>query len=386
MPSAKVILSASAIAFFTSASAHMVITKPAPYGSPDNGPIEASGSNFPCKSTSNANGPITEMAIGAPQQLELMGSAVHGGGSCQISLTKDNPATKQSKWMVIHSIEGGCPARSQPGNFKENETAKNPDKYDYKIPEGIAPGTYTLAWTWFNLVGNREMYMNCANVKVTGGSSKRDTYHNETYAVPELSERDTPSFPDLFIANVPTSDCKTEEGVNVKFPDPGKSVEQAGDSKKLGPPTGPKCGGGSAAASGAGQGTGTQSAGGDAGAGSGAGSGASGQNAGTGQGSGSGGQGAVAPSAGGSSAAAAPKAASTGASNSSGSTSAGSTAAPPSTDSTSTSCTSPGQSICSPDGKQIGTCDSTNKAVMIPVPASTICKGGVISVSQKFKA
>lgn len=88
------------------------------------------------------------------------------------------------------------------------------------------------------------MYMNCASVKVTGGSSKRDASLNETqeYAIPELSERATASFPDMFVANIPVIDCTTAEAADLKFPDPGASVEMASANKAnvLAPPTGPK--------------------------------------------------------------------------------------------------------------------------------------------------
>ena len=169
--------------------AHMVLAQPPPYGSPNNSPLDPSGSDFPCKSTSNTGGPVTEMQAGSKQQMSFTGSAVHGGGSSQIALTTDNPATKQSKWSVIHSVEGGCPAKSAAGNLGNDAGAVNPDKFDYEIPASMKAGTYTLAWTWFNKIGQREMYMNCANVKISGGSSKRDsTYGNETYAMSELVE------------------------------------------------------------------------------------------------------------------------------------------------------------------------------------------------------
>ena len=88
------------------------------------------------------------MPVGSTQQLSFKGSAVHGGGSCQISLTTDNPATKQSKWMVIHSIEGGCPSAAGGNLADAPQSTSSADTFPYKIPDGIKPGTYTLAWTW----------------------------------------------------------------------------------------------------------------------------------------------------------------------------------------------------------------------------------------------
>lgn len=128
----------------------------------------------------------------------------------------------------------------------------DPTTFQYSIPAGIAPGEYTLAWTWFNKIGNREMYMNCAPIVVTGGSAKRDVdetpaldsserepSYNET-AEFELLARDA-TFPAMFVANIPATDCTTTESTDVQFPDAGASLEKA-PTAKLGPPTGPKCG------------------------------------------------------------------------------------------------------------------------------------------------
>ena len=418
MPSVKSVLAASAVAFFTSANAHMILLTPPPYGSPNSSPLDASGSDFPCKgATSISGGTVTNMAIGSQQQLSFKGSAVHGGGSCQVSLTKDQPATKNSKWMVIHSIVGGCPAKAA-GNLPENPNGNGADKFSYTIPQGVDPGKYTLAWTWFNRIGNREMYMNCAAIQVTGGSKKRDMSLNETYAIPELSERATPNFPAMFVANVPTTDCKTTDSMDLQFPSPGSSVEKAG-SGQLAPPTGPKCGSAGTQAATSGGSTGGSSSGassGDAAGGSGSGtapsaaaggssaapSAAAGTSSGTDSGSGApdsqtnaaGGSssgssgsagGSAAPSAGGAPAAGAPAAsgaASGGStSGSSGSSSSGSTsggAAPAAGGAATGSCSQPGQSICSPDGKQIGTCTSSKTVTWIPVAAGTKCSGGIM--------
>jgi len=378
----------------------MILLTPPPYGTPNSSPLDAQGANFPCKATSSSGGPVTNMAIGQQQTLTFKGSAVHGGGSCQVSLTTDNPATKNSKWIVIHSIVGGCPAKGVAGNLPENAQGSDAGKYDYAIPQGVAPGAYTLAWTWFNKVGNREMYMNCASIKVTGGTSKREAAANETeeYSIPELSERATPNFPAMFVANVPTSDCVTTEGGSVEFPDPGTSVE-----KNAGPfqaPTGPKCGSAGVAAaaapaSGSSSGSGSSSA---SPAASVAPSAAAGGASGSGSSSGAPDSqaAAAAPSvaAPAASAIASPPAVANGSAPNAASakpSAAAAPAAPATAAGASTgSCSQPGQSICSPDSKQIGTCTSSNTVTWIPVAAGTKCSGGLMVMagskrSAKFR-
>ena len=402
------IISFSAIALLSAtSSAHMILGNPPPYGSPDNSPLEADGSNFPCKATSNAGATVTQMTIGAPQPLWFIGSAVHGGGSCQISLTTDMPATKSSKWMVIHSIEGGCPAKGTPGNDAAGQSGGS--NYTYTVPEGITPGSYTLAWTWFNKIGNREMYMNCASIKVNGGSKKRALNLNETLGIPNLSTRSATSFPGMFKANIPISDCTTVDSQDVQFPDPGSSVEKDG-SGTLTPPTGPKCNvpAGGGAASGGSASASNSSA--PAAASSSSGSGASGDSSGSGaSGSGSsvsysaasaapsmaasGAPAAAAPSVApsvapsaapsvatssmgaASSVAASPVVAAAPSSAPSAMSNSSSSSTTPSTSSTGI-CTTAGQSICNPDGTQIGMCTTQLTVTWIPVAAGTKCVGG----------
>ncbi|KAI2789322.1 hypothetical protein POX_d04809 [Penicillium oxalicum] len=252
------------------ASAHMQMMKPYPIRSPLNkdsseqkdysytNPLDSSGSNFPCKGY--ANDPFTSQASYSPGQtyeLELDGSAVHGGGSCQISLTYDRGKT----FKVIESMLGECPI------------SKN---YSFQIPSDAPSGEALLAWTWFNKVGNREMYMNCAMVTI-GGSTTKGTksdpdrvntqsadssfwpneYKNHTFHGPpghhghpghrpqvpgmvprEVSEAAmamdssissaTTAFdsrPAMFVANVnQAGGCVTVEGEEVDFPQPGPNV------------------------------------------------------------------------------------------------------------------------------------------------------------------
>lgn len=200
------------------ASAHMVISNPVPYGlsNLNNSPLDASGSDYPCKlrdGTYDLQGASNVYAQGSTQKLSFKGTAVHGGGSCQISITTDLEPSKDSKFKVIKSIEGGCPAKNQAGNMGDDANAVDPYTYEYTIPKDLAAGNYTIAWTWFNKVGNREMYMNCAPLTVTGSGG---------------SESALDSLPDIFVANIAVgsnTDCTVPADTNLLFPNPGDDVD-----------------------------------------------------------------------------------------------------------------------------------------------------------------
>ncbi|KAF2840322.1 lytic polysaccharide monooxygenase [Patellaria atrata CBS 101060] len=196
------------LSFTSSATAHMLLAKPVPYsadkGMQDNGPLDQSGSNYPCKT--NLGFEISDfnvIPVGQEQQLAFSGTAVHGGGSCQLSVTTDVPPTKNSKFKVIKSIEGGCPG------------VNGPNTYTYTLPDSIPEGNATFAWTWFaRLSGRREMYMNCAPISVTGGASDTSRFDQ---------------LPDMFIADIGTG-CSTVDSADVKFPNPGQDVRTDGET------------------------------------------------------------------------------------------------------------------------------------------------------------
>ncbi|GIZ47521.1 hypothetical protein CKM354_001061000 [Cercospora kikuchii] len=198
----------------SSVNAHMMITSPVPYGadSLNNSPLEPDGSDFPCKQRSGVYdiSQVNEMPVGVPQTLSFKGGATHGGGSCQLSVTLDKNPTKSSEWKVIHSILGGCP-NSAAGNANGSPTYSDNPTFQYTMPKGMPNGEYTLAWTWFNKIGNREMYMNCAPIKVTGGADNNEVYN---------------SLPDMFVANIGNG-CGTTEGEDFVFPQCGLNVETA---------------------------------------------------------------------------------------------------------------------------------------------------------------
>ncbi|KAK2771010.1 hypothetical protein FQN53_005247 [Emmonsiellopsis sp. PD_33] len=166
-------------------------------------PLSADGSNFPCKGY-HSSGPIqrtAEYAPGQEYQMTIAGSATHTGGSCQLSLSVD----KGKNFKVIKSIIGGCPEIKR--------------SYTFVIPPDTPTGEALFAWTWFNRVGNREMYMNCAQVTITGGNKPPSKRNGASIA---FNDR-----PNIFLANVARhSPCGTYAAQSVIFPDPGPDVEQ----------------------------------------------------------------------------------------------------------------------------------------------------------------
>lgn len=164
---------------------HMIMKSPVPYGvdTLNNSPLGPS--DFPCKQRAGvyAIKQVNDITVGEQQTLSFTGSATHGGGSCQLSVSLDKEPTARSTFKVIHSIVGGCPT-----------TGTDPATLNFTVPKEVPNGEWTLAWTWFNRIGNREMYMNCAPVSVSGGANDNTLFEK---------------LPDMFVANIADTQCST---------------------------------------------------------------------------------------------------------------------------------------------------------------------------------
>jgi hypothetical protein len=75
-----------------------------------------------------------------------------------------------------------------------------------------------FAWSWFNLIGNREMYMDCARVEIQAPSTSR-VKRSATWK----RQNSMDQLPDMFACNV-NNGCTTIQNENVNFPYPGSSV------------------------------------------------------------------------------------------------------------------------------------------------------------------
>ena len=213
-PLEKTIALYSFLFLLSPASCHMEMSWPYPLRSKYNpansyssidysmtSPLDQDASNFPCKGYQKDESIQSTISYtaGSTYNLSLAGSATHDGGSCQLSLSYDNGAT----FRVIKSMIGGCPLRST---------------YDFTIPSYAPSGTALLAWTWQNLVGNREYYMDCAAVDIVSTITTKKQRRQSVSAFDEL--------PYIWKANLPgINDCKTVENVSVVYPHPGPDVE-----------------------------------------------------------------------------------------------------------------------------------------------------------------
>ncbi|PMD18838.1 carbohydrate-binding module family 18 protein [Hyaloscypha hepaticicola] len=238
----------SILAFVAFAHAHMEMSFPPPFRSKYNpnvnsgsvdysmtSPLSASGSNFPCKLYQSdlgtpAGASVVTWTQGSSVNFTIVGGATHGGGSCQAALSYDSAKS----WTVIHSFIGSCPLSSG-------------QNFDLTIPSDAPTGKAVFAWTWYNEVGNREIYQNCASITIAAGSG---TKRASTVA---FSSR-----PDMFVANMGNG-CTTVESEDVVYPNPGPDV--TGSSTKGGTGFTGTC----AAVNGIGGGSSSSSSGGSAG-------------------------------------------------------------------------------------------------------------------------
>ncbi|KAK0730164.1 hypothetical protein B0H67DRAFT_474612, partial [Lasiosphaeris hirsuta] len=224
--------------FFSSAVCHMIMKSPTPYNLdiPPFVQVDPLGPlfPFPCQNKFGVQS-RTVLEAGGVTLVEFTGGAQHGGGSCQFSISYDDPGTvgwnKSASFKTVYSIIGGCPAHftdesqnlpSAPSDEqgRQNSAHCGNDsgincirQFLVPIPAFLKNGPATFSWTWFNKIGNKEMYMTCAPVNITGGTEDDD----------KIS-----SLPDIFVANIPgvpnVPTCSTGNSVEhliLNFPEPG---------------------------------------------------------------------------------------------------------------------------------------------------------------------
>ncbi|KAJ2454631.1 hypothetical protein EV183_001379 [Coemansia sp. RSA 2336] len=166
-------------------SAHMAITQPCPRHSPNcdikpplppgvsdydynyiKNPIPYNGTL--CKSDIPWTAPVATWTAGQDVTYKFQtDGAAHGGGHCQFSLSYDGGKT----FVVIHEELQYCFF-----NGPSSGNTAQVTEYTFKLPAEVPNSDSVIAaWTWVNAIGNREFYMNCADIKIVGSSSSSYT-------------------------------------------------------------------------------------------------------------------------------------------------------------------------------------------------------------------
>ncbi|KXN67301.1 putative endoglucanase precursor, partial [Conidiobolus coronatus NRRL 28638] len=125
---------------------------------------------FPCGRAKGPSG--ATLKAGQSVKWSLYGGATHNGGHCEISLSYDDKT-----FVSIQTILGNC--------MKDGKL-----DYEVTIPANAPSGPATFAWTWINWSGNREYYMNCADVDIEGNP-------NGVLTGPKIVEANMPGRPTI---------------------------------------------------------------------------------------------------------------------------------------------------------------------------------------------
>ena len=108
---------------------------------------------FPCKGF--GVGPPTTTIYDNTVSVTLEGSAIHGGGHCQFGISFDNV-----NFLVLKTVIYSCLLDSK--------------SYSFKLPDNTPSGNLIVFWSWINKIGNREYYMECADVNVVNSNTNRN--------------------------------------------------------------------------------------------------------------------------------------------------------------------------------------------------------------------
>ncbi|KAJ2521182.1 hypothetical protein H4217_001551 [Coemansia sp. RSA 1939] len=121
-----------------------------------------------CKHTVPYATPSETWTAGQSITVTFEGSATHNGGHCQWSISYDGGKT----FVVLYEELQYCFYTGNPTSGGQ-PTVK---EYTIKLPSDLpSSNSAVFAWTWVNASGNREFYMNCADVVIQGTSASSYT-------------------------------------------------------------------------------------------------------------------------------------------------------------------------------------------------------------------
>ncbi|KAJ1769762.1 hypothetical protein LPJ74_003787 [Coemansia sp. RSA 1843] len=140
-----------------------------------------------CKSNTPWPSPVATWTAGQSVTIQfLQNNAAHGGGHAQFSVSYDGGKTFAVVYEVLKYFFFNGPSSSNTPEVL---------KYTFTLPKDLpSSDTVVFAWSWVNANGNREFYMNCADVVIKGTGSTSYTgkkmviaNHDGYPTIPEFS-------------------------------------------------------------------------------------------------------------------------------------------------------------------------------------------------------
>ncbi|KAJ1949490.1 hypothetical protein FBU59_001121 [Linderina macrospora] len=138
--------------------------------------------------------------------------AAHSGGHCEFSISYDNGNT----FAVIHQELRYCFLGSKPSGLTNTASVLT---YTFNLPANLPSSDKAVfSWTWINASGNRELYMNCADVAIKGGSSS-------SYTGKQMTLANYPGYP-----TIPEFNGNYDTGIDVYSSAKNITISPAGGS------------------------------------------------------------------------------------------------------------------------------------------------------------
>ncbi|KAJ2398386.1 hypothetical protein GGI23_003225 [Coemansia sp. RSA 2559] len=125
-------------------------------------PIPADG--ILCKSNTPWPSPVATWTAGQSVTVQFQpGGSPHGGGHAQFSVSYDGGKTFVVVYEVLKYMFFNGPSSSGTAEVLS---------YTFTLPKDLPSSDNVIfAWSWVNAVGNREFYMNCADIAIKGTGS-----------------------------------------------------------------------------------------------------------------------------------------------------------------------------------------------------------------------
>ncbi|KAJ2237462.1 hypothetical protein H4R99_001939 [Coemansia sp. RSA 1722] len=139
---------------------------------PINGPINSIqlGGTMPlCRHETPYDTPSATWTAGQSVTIKFNPNAAsHSGGHCEFSISYNG-----KDFAVIHQELRYCFRKGKPAAIDNTAEVL---QYTFDLPEDLPSSDKAIfSWTWVNASGNREFYMNCADIAIEGGTSSSYT-------------------------------------------------------------------------------------------------------------------------------------------------------------------------------------------------------------------